>query len=570
MKGPLRHLPIVPLLCLAAFLLYLPPGLGRALTIAPDCDEYALCLDDFLRHGTFGIALNGVWHPSRYAPWFSLTCLAPFRWLAGGDVYALNLAALAWALALLTLAYAVARGLGMGPWAALLPPASILLLPDFAFLSRMVMTEVPYTALLLAAALVFMKYSERATPAATLAGGLLAAWCGAVRSTGLALLPPFATLLAWRFRKKGLTAGALALRLALLLLPALLYEFLNARYNLKVFGSPFRTGYHFWLPIIHDYPGVAFSPGNLAANLRFYLGAPPALLSVLIPAGLSVPAAAALRGRSGGLRANRPFLLLFAFLLFHGAVLLALYLGYYFADGRFFLPSLVAWVVPAFAAAAKAGRRWPPVLLFLLAALAFPRMRPQHADMVPSGYAAKVCAEAVSAVLPEKSALVALQRPGILCGVGAGDRDVEVVPLYRSTEYTVQMVADRSVAGFGEPPGETYPLIRYEYVAAGLCRLPFPDVFLEDAPCVTNLMARGRRVFLHYDEAVFSPEYGNAGWVGEKLDGLGLRMEEFACVRTPAIRPNPLRHVYDGYVLRGVGMDEAPAITTVFYELVPK
>ena len=110
----LRWLFYASLLALAAFLVYLPPELGAALTVPPDSSEYSICLANLFEHGRFGFTLNGTWYPSRYAPWFSLLCLAPAYLLSGGNVLCMHWAILAFALVVLVASWKMGRLCGLG------------------------------------------------------------------------------------------------------------------------------------------------------------------------------------------------------------------------------------------------------------------------------------------------------------------------------------------------------------------------------------------------------------------------------------------------------------------------
>ena len=94
------------------FGLFVPAKFGTCWLVIPDALENAFCADTFVREGRYGFYLNGVFHPSRYLPWFPLLFLAPFQAIARdvyGAVYGCWTAAVGLALLMWGSAYQITR-----------------------------------------------------------------------------------------------------------------------------------------------------------------------------------------------------------------------------------------------------------------------------------------------------------------------------------------------------------------------------------------------------------------------------------------------------------------------------
>ncbi len=569
-----RHcLAAIVFLFIAGFLLHLPSEIGASFAIPPDSSEYAISLSNLFHHGIFGFTLNGEWYPSRYAPWFSLFCLSPAYFLFGGDVLALHWSVLAFALAFLLMSYKMAKLAGLGRWSivcAVLP----LFIPDFVFYSRMTMTEIPYTALFAASALVFVRFAEDESPSfrSCLGAGALITWCGTARVTALPMIAMFAVaLLVKRVGWKKKLFSILALSA-----PAAAYEIVALSYNWRVFGSLFRSGYQYWVPCPCDFPDIAFGFDLAVRNVAMYVKEPIILISLACAFCVAVVAILMLAGFLGGCEDNRRFLLLSCYVFFQGVVLVTLYVGYFYCDQRFFLPVAFCLVPLFLAAVARIGEvvnvTWRALMLVVVVLVElgnFHIAQPKYAHLA-EGYPFRVKeAQLADRVLPQGSVALIWGNPCILDFFGLGKKNIECIPLNRDFDYVRHMCAPSSIKKFEPRPKECSQLIIPELVSAGTCFLPFPETFEEKPETVTAYLESGRRVFLHRGIAC-NQNTGESKLLFASLDRMGLEARKYGVWTVPEIKANPVRHIYDRFVFPFFSMDSHPEVKAVYYEIVSK
>ena len=558
-------------LLVAGFLLHLPSEIGMSLAIPPDSNEYAIGLANLFEHGKFGFTLNGDWYPSRYAPWFSLFCLTPAYFVFGGDVLSLHWAVLAFALAFLVASYKMGRVVGLGRWSyvcAVLP----LFIPDFVFYSRMIMTEIPYTAILALSALAFVRFANEERPSLVLClgCGALVAWGGAVRATALPMLGLF--VVAAMLKRYGW--GRRALCVVVMSFPVVLYEIANLAYNTCVFGSPFRSGYNYWVPVPCDYPDMMFNVGNAMTNLSEYLREPVTLVALAMTCVVATISILMLAGRFGGMRRNRCFLLLSAYVLFQGFVLGALYIGYYWGDVRFFLPFMLCLLTLALKAVTVAAGEVSVVssdVAVALIVLAFVfggrYVVPLYSKMTWV-YPFRIVEAAMSReVLPNGAVVIQDGIPLFVDWFGPKDKDVELFPVSRASAHTYAMVAPTSIAKLGPKPSSWQQRVIPELVASGVCQQPIPETFLENPWKVRKLLDEGRRVFLHVART-FSCQKEIEDASVKRLDAYELKL--FGMWLNPPIDPNPVRRFYDRFIFPSFSMDRLPEVRSIYYEVLPK
>jgi len=560
---------ILGLLCVG-FLLYLPSELGMSLAIPPDSSEYAVSLTNLLAHGTFGFTLNGTWYPSRYAPWFSISCLTPGYWLFGGDSLCYHVMIILFAFGTLFLVTRWARLAALSVRWSVIPAVLLLLLPDFAFYSRLVMTEIPYTCLFAASAVVFVRMAGLRTLSVggCLAAGALVAWCGMVRSTAVPMLLPFAVLILFRHRRwREATA-----RLVALGLPAAACQLANFLYNWKTFGSPTRSGYNFWAPVPCDFPDILFNLSNLKENL-LYLPTEPVMVMTALAFVLALAlAVSVLRGRLGGVEGNRPFLLLLGYLSFQAVVLLTLYLPYYWMDTRFYLAATVC-VVPLGVAAlvrfAQAGLPraggFAAGALLVGVALSFLQMPTRYSFMTFGRPVWLEEARMTAKVLPSHSVVIQEGDPVIMGHFGFAAKDILLLPYQRRFDYVTYMTATNSIRNERPAPGSWQDKRIPELIARGVCGTPFPVTFLERPRIVRDYLDEGRRVFYHVGRSNY-PEWLET--IKAELAKQNLVLRPYRVLESPGVVPHPVRRLYDSLVFPGFTMDARPPVKSTYFEIV--
>ena len=555
---------------IVAFLIYLPPDLSVSLTIPPDSSEYSIGLVNFFRHGRFGFTLNGQWYPSRYPPWFSLSCLSPAYLLGGGDVLCLYWAVLAFSVALVMLMYKWGRVLGLGMW-SFIPPVLMMFLPDFVFYSRVVMTELPYATLFAGGALMFLSLSSRSSASLVhwLAAGMLVAWSGMARSTGLSMLLPFAILLLFKGGDGRFKINAILL----LFLPAIAYEVANLAYNWFVFGSPLRSGYQFWLSVPYDFPNLVFNYSYVIENAWKLIGDRVIQLTLFMFACTFVAACLMLKGMFGGINCNKRFLAFFAYLAFQTIVLVAIYIGYYWADTRFFLPVTICIVPLFFYCLWKMSRSWAcwGRVFFLVAvaavcAIGFLDCPTRYGYLVaPRMWNFRenlVAAE----VLPSGSVVIKGGDPNVIDHFAFRAKNLTLLPLVRGFDYVSHMTAPKSIRNMCNAPSSWRQCVVDELVKDGRCSLPFPYVFAETPEAVKCLLENGCRVF--FQEVIGNKdEKVDMEVIFRILEKNGMYAQKFGTWTVPATSPNPIRHFYDIILLKGFTMDVCPEITVTYHEV---
>ena len=567
-KGRFDAFVCVAFVLLAAFLIYLPSELGAALTIPPDSSEYSICLANLFEYGRFGFTLNGEWYPSRYAPWFSLLCLMPAYFLSGGDVLCFHWAILAFALALLVVVWKIGALCGLGRLASL-PPILLLFMPDFVFYSRVAMTEIPYAALTAILALVFVRFADRSYPSvwSYVGVGMLISWAGMVRSTGFALALPFVGVILTRrldWGRKFVQTSILASPIAASLLLGLVY-------NWVVFGNPLRSGYNYWQAVPLDFPSLTFNLENLVHAVEHFM-TQPIIWFTMVSVGVSIVYALHVL-KTKAVSEHKSFLLFEVFVLSHSAVLLVLYLAYYWVDTRFFLPISICSVPLLFAVANKVLSRTDFCLksliltvVSLLCLVSVVNSPNRYLYIVLGRQVWLGEAQVSGAVLPSGSVVIQRGDPNIVEHFGFKDRGLIMLPVSRENfDYVSDMIAPGRITDCQPKPDSCWQEIIPELVAKGICQLPFPDVFKENPNQVKKYLSAGKRVFILQD-MYFRNEFGS---VKSRLECMGLSLQLFGAWTVPGISPNPIRHLYDKLLFPGYSMDSRPEIKVAYYEVVP-
>ncbi len=565
------HLILVACLFSAAFLLYLPSELGAALTIPPDSSEYSICLVNLFEHGKFGFTLNGEWYPSRYSPWFSLTCLTPAYLLSGGNPLCFHWAILAFSLVLLVLIFEFGRRVGLG-WAAPVPPLLLMFLPDFVFYSRVVMTEIPYTALLAVNTLLFARFAAARNHSRRLClvAGALVAWLGMVRVTGIPMILAFVAVLvvkreSWRSAIK---------RILLVVLPSSAYILGNLSYNRVVFGNFFRSGYNYWVSVPCDFPKITFNMDN-AGTVAYMLTHETIGLFMIATVFLTLAFwLSVILGRFGGVRGNGWFVAATSYLFLQTLALALLYGGYYWADTRFFLPITICFlplaifaVMTILSACCGFHLRIPlTVAVIVLCLVVVVRARTRYLYMAEGRPIWLAEAQIASAVLPPGSVVLQQGDPNVLDHFGFRDRGIRLFPIRRDFDYVKHMTAPRRINHLVDAPESVEQTILPALVSSGVCGLPFPFVAEERPEVIRDFLSRGCRVFLlqsHFYGKKYFEEFKS------RVEGMGLVLKLFGVWNVPCIAPSPVRHLYDRLLFPDCSMDLRPEITAVYYEIVP-
>ena len=229
----------------------------------PDSTEYAIAAHRFATAGEYKIPIENRWLPPHYPPWFSILVLSPVYLLLGTEIGNAIYPVTIFSIGGIIIAFLLGKKIG-GNWGGIFASFAVLALPLYRYWSKHVMTDVPATVLMLVACLLYLWFRNRTDTRslAYLLPGIITAVAALFRPVCTAAILPF---LVFAVTYRGL---ALALRkLVFLVTPLVIAATVSLTYNTSVFGSPFRSGYHFWMPVPFDFVHLTFSLSNIYTNL---------------------------------------------------------------------------------------------------------------------------------------------------------------------------------------------------------------------------------------------------------------------------------------------------------------
>ncbi len=507
------------LLALDILGLYVPAKFGTCWLVIPDALENAFCADNFLREGKYGFYLNGVLHPSRYLPWFPLLFLAPFQALTGdvyGAVYGSWLAAAGLAAVMFLSCRqttvrpgpAGARDVALGGLAGLLTFPVLLLSSFFIALTGYAMTEIPYLLFCVWAMILWTRLASR--PGVDMASLM---WCsvlialgGSVRSSAYPMLAlPYLLIF---MREKAWKRRFLLWFLAAL--PTALVLIASNIFNWGVFGSPFRTGYHFWCPVPYDFMPLTF-------NLRYVAEYLPRLVREkgfwLTMALLAVCAAWFCASRTARKEKLRSFPKWTAweaamtFALLQSTIIFVLYIVYFFYDKRMYLPILVMVLPPAASAAANLLRmvlKKRQTACWILAGaavvlqlVAMHNLNDYHKAIrgIPDDRAKL---EYLSSILPGNAVLLSMFNPAVADKFFQHGTDRKIIPVNRIHEYADKIAAPQKVKACDPPPRDAVDNLAPGLLSQPGCYLPFPYALSDDPAFFEELMKKNEGVPFYF------------------------------------------------------------------------
>lgn len=506
-------------LVLDIFGLYVPAKFGTCWLVIPDALENAFCADNFLREGKYGFYLNGVLHPSRYLPWFPLLFLAPFQALAGdvyGAVYGSWLAAtgLAAVMFLSCRQTAVrpgpagARDLACGGLAGLLTFPVLLLSSFFIALTGYAMTEIPYLLFCVWAMILWTRLASR--PGVDVLSlfwcGVLIALGGAVRSSAYPMLAlPFLLVFT---REKSWKRRFLLWFLAAF--PTALVLLASNIFNWVVFGSPFRTGYHFWCPVPYDFMPLTFNLSYAAEYLPRLVREKGFFLTMAL---LAICAAwfcvsrAARKEKLLSLPKWTAWEASMAFALLQSAIIFVLYIVYFFYDKRMYLPILVMVLPPAASAAAhllrtilKKRRTVCWVLAgaaIILQVIVMHNLNDYHKAIrsIPDDRAKL---EYLGSILPGNAVLLSMFNPAVADRFFQHGTGRKIIPVNRIHEYADKIAAPQKVKACDPPPRDAVDNLAPGLLSQPGCYLPFPYALSDDPAFFQELMEKNEGVPFYF------------------------------------------------------------------------
>ena len=507
------------ILALDIFGLYIPAKFGTCWLVIPDALENAFCADNFLREGKYGFYLNGVLHPSRYLPWFPLLFLAPFQAITGdvyGAVYGswLATAGLATVMFLSCRQTAVrpgpagARDLACGGLVGLLTFPVLLLSSFFIALTGYAMTEIPYLLFCVWAMILWTHLASR--PGVDVPSlfwcGVLIALGGSVRSSAYPMLAlPFLLIF---MREKDWKRRFLLWSLAAF--PTALVLLASNIFNWRVFGSPFRTGYHFWCPVPYDFMSLTFNLSYAAEYLPRLVREKGFFLTMAL---LAVCAAwfcvsrAARKEKLWSLPTWTAWEASMAFALLQGAIIFVLYIVYFFYDKRMYLPILVMILPPAASAAAHLLRMFlkkRQTVCWILAGaaiilqiVAMHNLNDYHKAIrgIPND---REKLEYLGSVLPGNAVLLSMFNPAVADRFFQHGTNRKIIPVNRIHEYADKIAAPQKVKACDPPPHNAVDNLAPGLLSQPGCYLPFPYALSDDPAFFKELMEKNEGVPFYF------------------------------------------------------------------------
>ena len=426
-----RSWPLLAVLLIATIWLYRAPYSASNLEVPPDTVEYALAPLQLLETGRYEIIVQGRALPPRYPPWFPALVILPAYVLFGHEPGNAILPVTFLAVAGVGFAYVIGKRISSTA-GGVLAALAVLILPSYSAWGTQVMTDVPCTALMLAACLVYLRL--RNTPDSMhlyFGAGVLVAVTTLFRPVFAALVLPF--LLAILMQRK-----QIFFRTALLFTPIAAAAAASFAYNFATFGSPLRNGYNFWVALPYDFPWMTFSLSYVGMNFRVIARS---LFPLLLLACIVAWLLARKRRPEAFSESRQSFHDVMIFLLLTTVPITLFHLLYFFDAERFYIPMLAGTaVLAASMLALLLGPKGESVVKMLLPAVFLLAVAARIAVPAPLPLR-RLAAERVRSHSPENAIVISAIDPvylGRLAGTGSSRR---IVPLSRNVEYASKLLA---------------------------------------------------------------------------------------------------------------------------------
>jgi len=436
-------LALILLLAVAFFALFESPFTASNLTIAPDSVEYSTAAWRLVHEGRYAVTINGDAYPPRYPPGFALLALVPVYQILGQDPGNGIFGVLFWSLVGVAAAFAVGRRLGGLP-SGLLAGAAVLLLPDYRQYSQMIMSDATCTAMTLVLLFVYLRLS--AAPRnwrGWLTAGVISALAASIRPTALSAILPFLFLaLHTSPRRRSLSSGIL------FSLPILLFAVPQMIYNLRVFGSPFRSGYQFWCPVPYDFLHLTFGISNLRSNAEAAWQSGLVILLAIVTIMFLVLRRSAQTGDEQSVARDDSL----RFILLTAVPLTLFHLLYFYPETRFFLPATGLFAAVAGAmlgillqrASDRSAVAVAAAAIVLVLFLEFLRPTPDPTR--------RHAVDLFNDTLPRSALLISNIDPVYLDFFLNRNADRVILPLSRHVEYASKIVAPTKIREPYPPP----------------------------------------------------------------------------------------------------------------------
>ena len=487
---------VLMIIVLSALLIYCDPMSASNLIYTPDSTEYAIGAHRFATSGEYKIPLENHWLPPHYPPWFSILILSPVYLILGSEIGNAIYPITIFGIGGVIIAFFLGKKIG-GNWGGIFASLSVLALPLYRYWSKHVMTDVPATVLMLGACLLYLRLRAMtdARPLAYLLPGIITAVAALFRPVCTAAILPFLLSVV---TYHGLT---LALRkLAFLVAPLVFAATVSLAYNTSVFGSPFRTGYHFWEPVPFDFVHFTFSLSNVYTNLIALL------LSHAVLLVCAACAVLALECRINNMNTKQlpcspDIRWIVEFMLLGTGPIVLFHLLYFYLDPRFYLAPLVLVVILTGGIIGSWLNKKSYLALVGVIALAllfiiinlFPNLgylgKPEQVSHK------RFTVEEILKYTPENAWIISGIEPVYLEYLVAKESRRRIVPISRHIEYVNKAIAPKKISSLYPPPKSWNDVQRNALLRAGAKEAVF-FVASEQLDSIAAQLAKGTKVYI--------------------------------------------------------------------------
>lgn len=352
------------------------------------------------------------------------------------------------------------------------------------------MVDTPLAAIVIAECWLYVKLREDLTPPLPLlaATGLLIGISAGFRYTAASFALPFAFLL---FRQGHATTKKLGW--LVLFAPLVLVIAVSSVYNWRTFGSPFRNGYNFWVPIPYDYWNLVFSLSYVPETFRAMLVEHGQRRALVAATAILLLACSAERSSNWtSARAGKTLWSLIVFLGVGGLPLFLFHLVYFVPDRRFFLPiqALFLVLVGGMAGRRLTGIREEFVLIALVSALAVVGVTRIASPLEPPWK--RQIADRLAARTPSDAILITALDPVYLDPLVARGTNRSILPISRKVEYAGAVVAWKRIPHPTPPPSFS----NWLGILNGGAKPAVKDVAVERLEELNTKASRGVPIFL--------------------------------------------------------------------------
>jgi len=433
-------------LTIAVIILFRTAYNASDLEIVPDSVEYAVTASRLVTDQSYTVVIDGQSWPSRYPPWFSMLVIAPaylfFGDEPGNAVFPILFAGLVGIAAAFVIGYQVS-----GPICGVSAGLSLLVLSWYRYLGRQVMTDIPCVALILVACLLYMRLRMVSSHSRIpyLLAGILSGLCAAFHPVCASVALPFLWFVMHNISKRHALQRA-----ALVIIPGLLFAGLTMLYNNAVFGSPMRTGYHFWCPVPFDQPGMTFSTSYVTVNLKTIAqsGLPVIVLALLLL--LLLDMSRHQRLIAGSVKESMGSIM--EFTLITCIPITGFHLFYFYPSPRFFLP-VMSLLIILFGIMIGIGlhhishRALAFIQLIILVGVLLLRL--VLPDPPPTR---RIAADLVNRHTPDNALIISAIDPAYLEFMTCKSSQRRILPISRRVEYASKFVAWHKISNLNPKP----------------------------------------------------------------------------------------------------------------------